>query len=281
MGKRWSRRRISHASRAKRGLGKGTGKNYKPYIGIRDVFSRGLSTLVPGWTTGRQHDLFSKLELAYFLLLDWCDSVIDIREQYPLPTEETRQVASWLRIKHPYDTRHREHITMTTDFLFTQIVDGVAIHVPRDIKYSKELEGKRTRDKFKIVELYWDGLSKEGYAPWKVVTEKEIPWDTVNIILWVHPYRNFTRLGLPADTVAEIASDISARVTDSDDSLAALGGVCDARHGVELGTSLLVARHLLARKIWRIDMRSPFDPGVATRVMVTSSDVAAEVLRGL
>ena len=55
----------------KEGRGQGNLKDYKPWITIRDVSSKGRSHRVFGHTTKRTHHLLSDLELAIFLLLDW------------------------------------------------------------------------------------------------------------------------------------------------------------------------------------------------------------------
>jgi len=38
-----------------RGRGKGTGASYLPWLRVQDVPSKGLSTRVEGWKTGRIH----------------------------------------------------------------------------------------------------------------------------------------------------------------------------------------------------------------------------------
>lgn len=66
------------------GRGRGDGPGYMPWIRIQDFASNGVVSRVKGRKTGRIHHLMSNNELAYFYLLDWSDSVLDIREQYPL-----------------------------------------------------------------------------------------------------------------------------------------------------------------------------------------------------
>jgi hypothetical protein len=68
----------------KEGRGQGTGGNYKPWLTIQDVPSRGRAARPTGWKTGRVHHFLSDIETAVFYLLDWEDHVLDIREQFPL-----------------------------------------------------------------------------------------------------------------------------------------------------------------------------------------------------
>src|SRR5437763_3503534 len=84
----------------------GKGQNelaeYQPWLNVRDVPSRGLSTRRKGWKTGRVHHVLSKLEKKYFYILEWSKVVVDIREQYPLlPLEDTLALAKLYGFDHP------------------------------------------------------------------------------------------------------------------------------------------------------------------------------------
>ena len=66
---------------AKEGRGQGHGADYRPWLTIQDVSSRGLSSRIKSEKTGRDHHLLSDVETDTFLMLDWSDVVTDIREQ--------------------------------------------------------------------------------------------------------------------------------------------------------------------------------------------------------
>jgi hypothetical protein len=68
----------------RQGFGQGRGADYKPWLGVRDVPSTGVSSRVKGWTTSRVHEFFSQNELHYFYLLDWSMVVSDIRSSVPV-----------------------------------------------------------------------------------------------------------------------------------------------------------------------------------------------------
>lgn len=88
------------------GRGSGIGADYKPWLKIQDVSSKGRSTRLKGIKTNRQHEFLSDLERNYFYLTEYSDVVIDIREQFPLlPLEETIVIADELGIKHPTDPK--------------------------------------------------------------------------------------------------------------------------------------------------------------------------------
>ena len=77
------------------GRGQGVGKEYKPWLTIQDFPSMGRVSRILGWKSGRIHHLFSDLQARYFYMLEWEDTVTDIREHFPLlDLEDTVQQKS-------------------------------------------------------------------------------------------------------------------------------------------------------------------------------------------
>jgi len=64
-------------TRLAQGRGAGAGRDYQPFLHVRDVPSQGRSHRLPSATVGRVHHLLSDLELHVFLQLDWHEHVID------------------------------------------------------------------------------------------------------------------------------------------------------------------------------------------------------------
>src|SRR5262249_10338068 len=94
-----------------RGRGKGTGAHYLPWLRVQDVPSKGLSTRVEGWKTGRIHHFLSTLELIYYYIVEWSSIVTDIREQYPiLPLEETISIAQHCGVSHPVHPKSKKPV---------------------------------------------------------------------------------------------------------------------------------------------------------------------------
>ncbi|HYH22514.1 MAG TPA: TnsA endonuclease N-terminal domain-containing protein [Azospirillum sp.] len=124
----------------KEGRGKGHGAEYVPWIKVGDVPSRGRSHRLNGVKTGRLHHLLSDNEANLFRLLDWCDDVTDIREQFPLDREATRRIAEQLGIRHPHDTVTQTPLVMTTDVLVDVVRDGRKVTLARTVKPHDELD---------------------------------------------------------------------------------------------------------------------------------------------
>lgn len=242
----------------KQGRGKGLLKNYKPWIHIQDIPSKGLSTRIKGVKAERVHHLLSRLELSCFYCLDWSDKVLDIREQYPLYLYETLALASLLNIKHPKSPKTKDVIVMTTDFLVT-IYDSLRVRdVAITVKYSKDLAKRRTLEKLELERKYWERRKIE----WKILTEKQINITLIKNIQWLHPLinKNLEFLHIHPVIFRKIANFMKIVIHQRTTPLRALTDLCDHIFQLQPGTSLLVVRYLIANRIWIVDMNRPIQP---------------------
>jgi hypothetical protein len=82
--------------------GIGQGSEYKPWIRIQDVKSPGTRSLIYGRKSQRSHHMLSSIESEHFYLAEFSNSVVDIREQFPLlPLNYTQKIANILGVEHP------------------------------------------------------------------------------------------------------------------------------------------------------------------------------------
>ena len=146
------------------------GKEYQPFILIQDVPSLGRSSRPRGIKTGRQHEFLSDLERNYFMMLEFCDDVVDIREQFPLELQETLLIAEELGLKYPMHPVTKEAITMTSDFCITLKSNHSKQDIIRTTKYKQDLLDRRTMEKFMIEQTYWE----RHKVDWGIVTEEEV-----------------------------------------------------------------------------------------------------------
>lgn len=152
----------------KEGRGQGVGTDYQPWLTVRDVPSEGRSHRIFGHLTHRTHHLLSDLELATFLLLQWRESTLDIREQFPLDLTITKRLCVEAGIQHPMQNGQLQF--MSSDFVVTTNDENNASFAIQ-VKDSSSLKDPRTVEKLEIERRYW----LEKYTPWYLVTEKEIP----------------------------------------------------------------------------------------------------------
>ncbi len=243
--------------RIKEGRGQNQGKDYRPWLTIRDVPSEGLVSRIKGWKTGRVHHFLSQLELNYFYILDWSNNIIDIREQYPLPLDETQRIAERLGIKHPIDPKTKENIVMTTDFVIDlKKAEQIEIKA-RSVKPSSKLNNKRTIEKLEIERTYW---SEKG-VDWGIVTEKEIPMDLVLNISIIHSAKDLSAFSDISDReLAHLKATLLEKIKDQKISLAKATSEIDQAMNFKPGLSLSIFYFLLANKIWKIDMNKVINP---------------------
>ena len=232
------------------GRGSGSGSNYVPWICAQDFGSAGLTTRVPGWKTGRIHHFFSRLEVRYFYLLEWSDTVVDIREQFPLEHHAAFHFAKEAGINYPWERKTGYNTVMTTDFLVT-VVDsaGVKKDLARTLKYASDLrdkQGKAILEKFEIERRFWldQGVS------WGIVTDLQLPEPLVSNIEDCHEYRELgSALHIDAEQVAAVENMIRQHVQDRPDhKLSAFAAMLERSCSMKPGTGLAVIKHLLANK---------------------------------
>ncbi|MBB1369438.1 TnsA endonuclease N-terminal domain-containing protein [Pseudoalteromonas sp. SR45-4] len=145
------------ALKSKYGIGEGF--NYKPWLRIQDVKSHGTRSLIFGRKSQREHHMMSSIEAELFYLAEFSDSVVDIREQFPiLPLNYTQKVASMLGVKHPTHPNTKEPIIMTTDQLLTiDSTQGISYHAI-SVKPESESNKQRVLEKIDIERVCWELL---------------------------------------------------------------------------------------------------------------------------
>ena len=94
-------RRLSDETKKKRKMGTGEGKDYIPYITTSEFNSRGTTSVIKDWKTGRGVHCLSQGETLWYYILRWDDNNVDIREQYPLDVDKTVAIAEEMGIQYP------------------------------------------------------------------------------------------------------------------------------------------------------------------------------------
>jgi len=235
------------AKRFKEGRGSGVGRDYLPFLTVRDVPSTGRVHRLPSATVGRVHHLLSDLEHHVFCQLDWHPEVVDIREQFPIALEDSRALAQRLGIAHPSFSGVDQ--VVTTDFIVDMNRSGRVFHKAISAKYAEDLDDPRVIEKLELERHYW--LEKD--IPFCIVTEQEIPRLLVENIKWIRPFlASYVFNAVELREYFAIFNDTkrfypSQKITDITKKL-------DDDYNVEAGTHLSVLRHLLAQRAFSFDM---------------------------
>lgn len=235
----------------------GEGSDYKPWLTIQNVASHGRVHRIKGWKTEREHHFLSDLELHYFYLFDWAPSVVDIREQYPLlPLDDTIAISEELGIRHPTDPTSKESIVMTTDFLLTVVGREGLMREAIAVKPARELQKPRIIEKLELERLYW----RTAGVSWCIGTERNLDMVVVKNLALLHDYRSLPETPLTSDDIASITTELTNGAAQSL-PLRKIAAHCDKTLGVNHGTSLTIAYHLIATRQWQVDMHVAIDPG--------------------
>ena len=169
------------------GYGQGQGTEYRPWLRVQDVPSQGRSRKVAGLKVNRNYHLLSDLEFAYFVVLEFSEDVVDIREQYPLlPTSDLQEIAHARSIRYPKFAGTDLPYVLTTDFLITyKAFNGTTQLAARTVKYSDALQPsaslERTLQKLEIERCFW----LEQCGDWGIVTEQSIPAALSENLQWL------------------------------------------------------------------------------------------------
>lgn len=246
----WTSR--TYHRRIEEGRGSGTGKDYKPWITIHDLASKGYVSRIMGNKTGRIHHLLSRNETAFFLILDASEKVLDIREQFPLlDVRETVRIAECLGIRHPRDPVSRYPYVLTSDFVITTRT-GLCV---RSVKGTSELSGPRVREKLELERRYWAERSIE----WKIVTEEQIDFQKARNLEWIRKAEILPEM-LPEKTQLE---DLLACFRDIYEStslpISEVARRSEDSLGLSPGTGLLAYQYLIMKNVLQADLSRPMD----------------------
>lgn len=254
----------------KEGRGQGRGADYQPWLTTQDVPSSGREHRVFSRKTGRIHHLLSDGEWRLFLHLEWCDDVQDIREQFPLDRDTTKRIADRMGVRHPQDVATKVPLVMTTDFVVDVLRGGKLVTEALAFKPSTEIEKPRTLEKLQIERLYWE---QQG-VPWRIATELDLHMALVMNLEWIRTpafeHQEESWGGRSRETLSQVLQAVSLSPSQS------LGAFCartDECLSLEIGTTLMTIRTLLATKSIRADMTVPLNDKVSMGVfqVVTAS----------
>jgi len=264
------------AKRKKEGRGRGAGASYKPWDRVQDLASSGRVSRVLGKTTGRQHEIQNKLHLKAFYAFEWSLKIIDIREGFPLPLEQTIEIAEHHGLHHPCN-RNKEPIPITTSFLLT-VKKGLEVHEEaRSVVYANRLKSKTVIDRLEIQRQYW----REKKSVWGLITENEIPDELVKNVEWAHPYLYSAAFpSLKQEEAKRVISMLNHLALRGENTIAGIATECDRRLALESGMGLSVIRYLIANRHWLVDMNTLIKPGerlVLLNQLTLQEDVAREV----
>lgn len=242
----------------KQGRGIGQLDEYKPWLSVRDIKSQGFVHRIRGWKTKRVHHLFSNIELSFFYTLEWAINVQDIRERYPLlPLYRTLEISNRFSMNHPMDRSNYESIVMTTDFLVDTISGENKKLVAYSVMPSRRISSRRVLQKTFIERMFW----KEQGVDFFVITDKEFNENLIQNVEWLHDAKDISYSpGITIEELYQLEPKLFEKVTMKDKTLASACEQVDSIYGYKSGVSLWVVRHLIANRLWLVNMNKKILP---------------------
>lgn len=235
------------------GRGQGTGADYRPWLTVADVPSRGLSSRPMCEKAKRERHFLSRNEYRAFLDLWWDDSVVDIREQFPLPRLDTLAIARRRGVKHPRDVRSGTPLVQTTDMLATRRVGGQESFLAVAVKTESDIEDEIVLQKLDIERTYWQIQE----ISWKLVLDTDVRNRRVTNLDWLFQSRWQVPSALD-HRLAVLEGGLATTISASPHVPARVSCTqFDALRCLESGTGLMLLRGLLRRKRAAVDLWSP------------------------
>ncbi|MFB6469514.1 TnsA endonuclease C-terminal domain-containing protein [Cytobacillus sp. Hz8] len=250
----------------KDGRGQGEYESYKGFTQIHDFGSLGRSSRIRTWKCNRVVHLLSDIETRYFYLLEFDDSVIQVKEHFPLyDFEEVVGEHEDMDTRKFKDKKSGFPYILTTTFLITiKGNDGNTYDVARSVKASHELEKKTVIERFELIRRYFE--KKE--VSWGLVTQKEIPLVKSKNIEWIHPARflddttDFTK-----DDISYLTGILLESFYEKKRAIREITSSFDSQLNLEAGTGLLLFKYLLATKLIKIDMNRKIDLNQSAEIL--------------
>ncbi|MEH2218725.1 MAG: TnsA endonuclease C-terminal domain-containing protein [Nostoc sp.] len=250
MSKGWTLSTIDRRLNNQRGLG--VGKQYKPWLTVRDQSSSGRSAREPGWKTGRVHHFHSDLERYAFYMYEFWDQVLDIREQFPMfDVELAMTIAKEQGMQNFRDPKTKVPYIYTTDFMLTMNLHGQEVNVARAVKSHQQLNKLSVRNRLLLEQRYWAAKGIE----WQLVTEQVISKVFAKNVEWVHnAYWLEPTRDLNISELLELAKVLKLMLRDNDSTVTKITTRLDKENDIERGTSLYLFKYLVAKKEVIMDM---------------------------
>jgi hypothetical protein len=154
-------------------------------------------------------------------------------------------------IEYPKDRKSGTPYVLTTDFILTVKQGAKLIQIARTFKLAKELEKKRVLELLQLEQRYW----KRQNIDWAVVTEQDICLILADNIKWVHSaYKWELAEGKNRENCYYLSNILKERLTTKQTKINTITTALDKEIGIKSGTSLLLFKHLIARKEIIVDM---------------------------
>lgn len=188
-----------------------------------------------------------------YYLLHWEDSVIDIREHFPLlDIEQVIKDKKGLDLEKFADKKTGTPYVFSTTFLVTvRISKNEEFYIARSVKSAIELEKKHIIEKLELERRYWESKGID----WGIVTQKDIPVIKAKNIEWIYSVlENSEERGIDNNTKKDLSQELILKLMNSSNTVREIIAEFDNEFQLEKGTGLYIFKYLIATKSIKVDM---------------------------
>lgn len=259
----------------KEGRGQGIGESYRPWLQVQDLPSKGRVSRVFSYKENRVIHLLSDLQLYYYYLLEFDDSV-SFREQYPLlDLHELNLPIDQGLTKKLFDSKTGvPHVFITTFLITRTSSDGSSVREARMVKTSSELGKKATLARLEIQRRYY----KAKNIDFGLVTEHQINRQLARNIEWVLTARELEDYPDLSANFHEFRHGLIDQFCSAPGSFQQAFARFEKEHGLDEGMGLVMFKHLLATKQIKMLLDQKIDLKQGTSMY--NLQIPAELLRG-
>lgn len=231
--------------------GRGQGEeDYKPWLKVSDISSRGRVTRLHSKKLNRTIHLLTDSQTRYFYLLEFDDRVVSVKEQYPiLNIADIMDQLDESLVKRLKNRDGTPHVLVTT-FLITAKDEKGQLHTyARSIKDRDELGKKNVLERLEIQRRWYESQNVE-YA---IVTPEEIPYQRSRNIEWVLPALHIEDAGLTEQEAQYFSTYIIEALHSKKESVKGILDMFEHEMKLEAGLGVFLFRYLIASKQIKID----------------------------
>ncbi|MEB3103979.1 TnsA endonuclease C-terminal domain-containing protein [Ferviditalea candida] len=232
--------------------GRGQGEeDYKPWLKVSDIPSKGRVTRLYSRKLNRTIHLLTDSQTRYFYLLEFDDRVVSVKEQYPLLNiADIMDQLDESLVKRLKNRDGTPHVLVTTFLITAKDEKGQLRTYARSIKDRTELEKKDTLERLEIQRRYYESLKME-YA---IVTSEEIPYQRSRNIEWVLPALYIEDAGLTEQEVKYYSTYIMEALRSKREPVRGILDAFERETKREKGLGLFLFRYLIASKQIEINL---------------------------
>ncbi len=248
--------------RLKEKRGEGSGTEYIPFIRVGEFSGSGESVRVKSTTVGRIHHFHSGIELATFLIFDWCATTSDIREQFPIPLKDSLIICRHLGIRHP---QIKGELTIVSTDLLLDFNDKNQIALA--VKPASKLDNKRVIEKLQIEKVFWEGKGTE----WFLFTEKEVSNGLKENLKWLKPFLDVDSSKAYEITQSDVETLVERLSKYPTNKATKICGQLDDEYQLQPGFHIEVFRHAIAHRYLLADSSKPFHSWKCSELTVSAN----------